>query len=251
MLEFPPQVTLSVIGASGGIGRFVVKHALKKGYKVRALVRSQEKFQTTMQTLQLSELQVNSVDLVIGSATDKHTLDEAIHGSDHVISCLGNVRKAKEMIVETGTRNIMESMESSGVKKLQIVSSIGIGDSWEQVKKLSFVFSRIIMPYVIAPTVKDLNAAEAFLLSEGSDGHVQCVIVRPPGLSFEPGTGEYDPKFSTDEIGKYKGSGKYGLGGPMLPRCDIALAMVDMVENEDQFNRHVGKPVSLLPMSIE
>jgi hypothetical protein len=46
-------------------------------------------------------------------------------------------------------------MDSTGVRRLQIVSSIGIGNSYDQCKKLSFVFSRIIMPYVIARTVKD------------------------------------------------------------------------------------------------
>jgi hypothetical protein len=48
-------------------------------------------------------------------------------------------------------------MDSTGVRRLQIVSSIGIGNSYDQCKKLSFVFSRIIMPYVIARTVKDLK----------------------------------------------------------------------------------------------
>jgi hypothetical protein len=123
-----------------------------------------------------------------------------------VISCLGNVRGAKELIVEKATRDMIGCMtaDPGGVKKLQIVSSIGIGDSWDQVTQLSFVFSRIIMPYVIAPTVKDLNAAEAYLLqdAEVAAAGVQCVIVRPPGLGDTEGTGEYDAIYATAPVPK-------------------------------------------------
>ena len=145
-------------------------------------------------------------------------------------------------------------MDSTGVRRLQIVSSIGIGNSYDQCKKLSFVFSRIIMPYVIARTVKDLKAAETFLLEEAKESRsseLQCVIVRPPGLGDMEGTGEYDPLFETSEPKTYTGPGKYGGGGPLLPRSDVALAMVDMVEDEELFQRHVGKPVSLLPAPDE
>lgn len=34
---------IAVFGATGGIGKFVVKHALEKGYEVNAYVRNPQK----------------------------------------------------------------------------------------------------------------------------------------------------------------------------------------------------------------
>ncbi|MFP2961134.1 NAD(P)H-binding protein [Myxococcus sp. 1LA] len=35
-----PQMKIAIFGATGGIGRFVVKHALNRGHEVRAYVRN-------------------------------------------------------------------------------------------------------------------------------------------------------------------------------------------------------------------
>ena len=71
--------------------------------------------------------------------------------------------------------------------------------------------------------------------------------LRPKGGSKHPPGITTVEKFSTCEPGRY--TGKYGAGGPLLPWADVALAMVDMVGDPDQFERHVGRPVSLLPIS--
>ena len=65
-------------------------------------------------------------------------------------------------------RKITFVMDAAGVTRLQIVSSIGIGNSYDQCKRLSFVFSRIIMPYVIPKAVKHLNVRSRNLPTRGA-----------------------------------------------------------------------------------
>ena len=105
-MRMPKVVT--VIGASGGIGGWVVKHALGRGHAVKALVRSSDKFQARMEDLEVCKKTLGSVDLVVGQPLDKQTLEQAIDGTDHVISCLGNVNKEVKagagVIVERATR---------------------------------------------------------------------------------------------------------------------------------------------------
>jgi uncharacterized protein YbjT (DUF2867 family) len=71
--------TIAVIGASGGIGSQVVKHALQKGFNVRALVRSADKFQAKMQAHEVIT-ETPNLEMVVGCASDKQTLCNAIQG---------------------------------------------------------------------------------------------------------------------------------------------------------------------------
>jgi uncharacterized protein YbjT (DUF2867 family) len=64
-----------VVGATGSVGRLVVKEALRQGHKVRALVRTAERAQTL-------PLEAESV---IGDVTRPDTLGPAVEGIDAII----------------------------------------------------------------------------------------------------------------------------------------------------------------------
>ena len=83
MSSSPKKV--AVTGVTGGVGRFVVKHALKKGYAVVALARSKEKLLKVIGKDDFNRLKT----YVEGSCDDLTKLEETISGVDFVISCLG------------------------------------------------------------------------------------------------------------------------------------------------------------------
>lgn len=70
---------VAVFGASGGIGRLVVRHALEKGYAVNAYVRDPAKLQ----------IEHESLSVITGELRDTAAIEQAISGCDAVICALG------------------------------------------------------------------------------------------------------------------------------------------------------------------
>jgi len=69
-----------VFGATGGVGRHVVKQALEKGFEVTAFVRNPSKL----------EVEHDKLHIIQGDAFNKEEVSAAIDGHDAVISCLGS-----------------------------------------------------------------------------------------------------------------------------------------------------------------
>jgi putative NADH-flavin reductase len=100
---------LTVFGATGGVGREVVTQALGAGHRVTAYVRNPAKLDLTH-----PELAVTA-----GELTDSDAIQRAVNGADAVISALGPSldRKATEMPLIEGTRNIVEAIQAAEVQR--------------------------------------------------------------------------------------------------------------------------------------
>ena len=165
---------VAVIGATGGVGRFAVKHSLKKGYAVVALARSKEKLLRVIGKDNFNKLE----NYVEGSCDELIKLEETIAGVDFVISCLGTP-SGQEPVVESGTRNVITTMKKLGVKNLTMISSCGVGDSVNQAKKNAKVFMYVVKPFFLSKLFQDLEEAEQVCKEENE---LNVVRVRPPHL---------------------------------------------------------------------
>lgn len=74
------SMILLVIGATGSIGSLVVEEALRRGYSVRALVRSAEKARRLPA----------KAEAVIGDLTRPETLEAAVKGIDTILFTHGS-----------------------------------------------------------------------------------------------------------------------------------------------------------------
>jgi putative NADH-flavin reductase len=72
-------MSLTVFGATGGVGREVVTQALDDGRHVTAYVRNPAKLTVTHPNLTV----------ITGELTDRDAVQRAVHGADTVISALG------------------------------------------------------------------------------------------------------------------------------------------------------------------
>ncbi len=99
-----------VFGASGGIGKWAVQHALQAGYHVTAYVRHPEKMQTVNEYLTVIQ----------GEITDKETMTKALLGQDAVIWCVGIPMKRKYPVMQSleGHKNLIQAMKKQSVKRL-------------------------------------------------------------------------------------------------------------------------------------
>merc|ERR1719498_2152558 len=87
-------------------------------------------------------------------------------------------------MLEDGTSNIVAAMQSKGVKRISVVTTIGAGDSMDQAP---WAF-KLLMMTVMSSIMADKNKQEElFLTGPGQD--LEYCVVRPGGLKSDPPTG--------------------------------------------------------------
>lgn len=197
---------LLVVGATGGTGRQVVEQALQQGHFVTAFVRDPAK---------LSRQHPN-LTVLVGDVLKPETLLPAVRRQDAVICSLGSRPGQKDEAVATGTKHLIDTMIQAGSKRLLVVSSLGVGTSYEEASLTTKLFVKTVLSGVIAEKEKQ----EQFV----RDSPLNWTIVRPTGLTNGPLTrksrvGEHLP-FSLFEI-------------PRISRADVAAFLLDQVNKDD------------------
>ena len=163
---------IALFGATQGTGKEVVKQALAQGYTVRALARNP------------ADLAVaRGLTVVAGNVLDLAQTADTLVGADAVICTLGKTANNPADVVSQGTANIVTAMRRSGVKRLIVLSSIGVGDS----KAMAPFYFRVLTWTVLRGTMQDKEAQEALVRQSG----LQWTIVRAGGLTNGAQTGQY------------------------------------------------------------
>ena len=112
-----------ITGATGFVGAAVLRELLKKGHKVKALVR---------QSSVLDNLKNLDVETVQGDLTDRDSLKWALKDCKYLFHVAADYRlwvpKSEEIYLNNvkGTENLMEEALSSGVEKVVYTSSVAV-----------------------------------------------------------------------------------------------------------------------------
>ncbi|MEZ0447061.1 NAD(P)-dependent oxidoreductase [Cellulomonas sp. ICMP 17802] len=216
---------LTIIAATGGIGRQLLEQATAAGHDVTAVVRDPSRLPSTT-------ARVVTVDL----AKDTAALQNAVAGADAVLSGLGARTKADEGIATRGTRAIVDAMRATGSARLVVVSAAPIGtvpspdtphppahDAGDGFF-MRHLFSRI--PKVLFAThYADLAAMEDVVRASGLD----WTIARPPKLTNKPLSGQY--RTALDQNAR---------GGWSISRADVAHLMLRMLDQPETVRHVVG-----------
>ena len=208
-------MNITLLGATGTVGRHVVSQALGRGHAVTALVRSAPKL--------LGEHGPSRelLRIVEGDALDPAAVARAVSGADAVIVALGAGRKGR--VRAEGTQNAIAAMQAYGVRRLLVQSTLGAGDSWEA---LTWFWKWVMFKGLLRPAFADHAEQERLTRESGLD----WTIVRPGAFTDGPPTGRYRHGFAPDaEALRLK-----------VSRADVAAFLLDQVTDRTYVHQCPG-----------
>ncbi|WP_406039288.1 SDR family oxidoreductase [Micromonospora sp. NBC_00898] len=217
---------LTIVGATGGIGRHLVDQAVAAGDDVTAVVRDPAK-------LAGIPIRVVAADL---ATADPATLRAACTGADAVLSGLGPRSSADAGIATRGTRAVVDAMTGAGVRRIVVVSAAPVGvvpSPGRPHPPRRDPGDGPLMRYLLGPAIRrvlrrhyaDLALMEEVLRDSGLD----WTVVRPPRLTDKPLTGSYRTAY-----------GRNVRGGLTVSRADVAHAMRHLLDRPESVGRTVG-----------
>ncbi|MGQ9498255.1 MAG: SDR family oxidoreductase [Desulfotomaculales bacterium] len=208
-----------VTGATGFVGRHVVRELLARGAEVRCLVRRPDK---------AAEVLARGVELVQGDVTDPASLRGACAGAKQVVHLVAIIRergpRTFQAVNVRGTQNVVEGARGAGVEHFIHMSALGAAP----VPRYRYTYSKWLgeeavrqsgLPYTIFRPSVIFGEGFGFV-----DRLVQAVKMAP-GLAPVPGHGKvrFQPVWVGDVarcVGEVwqEGAPHYGktypLGGP-------------------------------------
>jgi putative NADH-flavin reductase len=217
---------LTIVAATGGIGKQLVEQAVAAGHEVTAVARRPRDLPVGVRTV--------AVDF---TAPDRAALASAVRGADAVLSGLGPRNPRTDVgITSRGTRAIVEAMQAEHVRRIIVVSAAPVGpvpvpgqpkppkhDPGDGffMRHLGSRFARAMFGEHYA----DLAVTEQILRDSG----LEWTVSRPPKLNDKPLTGVYRVAY-----------GRNIRGGFSVPRADVAHHMLRMVTQPETIKQVVG-----------
>jgi len=170
-----------IFGSTGPTGQQVVKQALEQGHDVTAFARSPEKLDQKHEKLQVMK----------GDVLDYASVEGAIRGQDAVLCTIGLPPTDKSNLRAKGTKNIIQAMEKTGVRRFICQSSDGVGDSREG---LPFLYKYLLVPFMLRRVFADHELQENHIKKSRLD----WIIARPAALTNGEHTGAYQQGYPAD-----------------------------------------------------
>jgi uncharacterized protein YbjT (DUF2867 family) len=205
-----------VIGASQGTGACAVRAALERGHDVTAFARNPHKLRLEHPRLTRRE----------GDFHQPASVHAAMPGHDAVILTASATRlkafRENPTYFSQGTRYTIDAMKASGVRRLVVLSAMGVGESR---RLANILVDKLVISFILKVPFEDHERQEQLVRDSG----LEWVIARPTLLTNRPARSRY---VKTSAIERVPGS---------IARADVADFLVEAAETE----RWVGKAVQL------
>jgi len=201
---------VAVLGASGRTGRLLVEQALGHGHDVAVLVHAAP--------VSLEHPRLRTVQ---GDARDFDAVNRLVRGVTGVAIAVGS-DGGNSGIHEATAANVVHAMAAHAASRLAVLSAAGTfarGD-----RNLSLAF-RALIATTLRGVYDDLEKMERRVMASDLD----WTIVRPVGLTDDPGSGHY--RVSRD--------GSIPPKVSRVARADVAALMLKALETETYLRQAV------------
>jgi putative NADH-flavin reductase len=216
---------LTIVGATGGIGRQALEQAAAAGHDVTAVVRNPAGLSRQVPAV--------AADL---ADPDPAALISAVAGADAVLSGLGPRSLRESGITSRGTRAIVAAMQAAGTRRIVVVSAAPVGTVPSPARPRPPRHDPgdgILMRYLLNPMIKallrqhyaDLALMEDILAGSGLD----WTAVRPPRLTDQALTGRYRTA-----------CGQNLRRGLLISRADVAHLMLSVIGEPAAIGQAIG-----------
>ncbi len=206
-------MNITIIGASAGIGLETVKRGLNRNHSITTLSRSK---------IEIEENQ--SLKMILGDATNKADLLNAIQNADALIITLGTGKNMKATTLFSDFAKLI--LEIHEEKKIVVpfifVTGFGAGESKNYVSWLVRLFLNSLL--------KDVYANKTKMEEMITHSDLNWTVVRPGRLLDKDLTEHY-----RTENKLFKG---INIGG--INRADVADFLIKQAENQTELKKYIG-----------
>ena len=211
---------VTVFGADGYLGHFVLRELVKDGWRIRAAVRRPH----TAQDLRVIGA-VGQIQLVQANLRYKLSVARALDGADAVINLVGILfkqgRQSFDAVHTSGVQNIAETAKDRGITNVVHLSALGAGD----VAKSDYAVSKTAGEKALRDLVPSADILRPSIIFGENDGFF-CRFAKM--ANFAPvlpliggGQTRFQPVYVGDvakavakSVGTGSSSTTYELGGP-------------------------------------
>jgi putative NADH-flavin reductase len=214
---------VTVIGASGGIGREVVRQAVAAEHEVTAVIRDSGRSEAAVREWERVPVGgPGRLHVAVVESLSPGALVGAVSGRDAVVSALGPQGRSSDPTINSrGVRAAVMAMREAAVTRIVAVSAAPLFTDG------SLLFRTVLRRLAWAtlrPHYADLERMEQVLRESGLD----WTTVRPPKLSNRAATGRF--ALTPDRAAP----------GAVVPRADVAAAILRVLADPASVGRAIG-----------
>jgi uncharacterized protein len=204
---------ITIFGATGMVGKQLIKLALFQGHTVRAYGRN-------VFDMIADEERHDNLKLVKGGAFDKSDIEKVIKGADVILSALGGAMDGTDNTRSLGMKYIVEAMIKNGVKRIVAIGGEGCLQATDD--KLEYEMENF-PPALIAVTLEHLQALDHLKAS-----NLDWTFVCPPKIE------------EAEVTGIYKTNNEFAINSFSINSGDLAQFMLNEAVNKDFIKARVA-----------
>jgi uncharacterized protein len=167
-------MNIIIFGATGMVGKQLVKQALFNGHYVKAFGRN------VFTELNMEE---KNLELIRGALFDEGEVSNAIKGCDAVLSALGGGFDGTDKTRTLGIKNIITQMKKNNLKRIVAIGGLGVLNFDEE----TLLLEKEDYPKEYLPVGLEHKKAYDYLNESGLDWTFVC----PPNIINQEATGAF------------------------------------------------------------